>query len=92
MQLAVVSACGHPPGIPQVIKPGARLFLYRGVAQLVARTAGGREVAGSSPVTPTMQDFMSFEVRFERLSHLVINNFFTVYTHVQVDNSGYTVF
>jgi ribonuclease HI len=25
----------------------------RGVAQLVARTAGGREVAGSSPVTPT---------------------------------------
>jgi hypothetical protein len=26
---------------------------YRGVAQLVARTAGGREVAGSSPVTPT---------------------------------------
>jgi hypothetical protein len=28
-------------------------FKYRGVAQLVARTAGGREVAGSSPVTPT---------------------------------------
>jgi hypothetical protein len=27
---------------------------YRGVAQLVARTAGGREVAGSSPVTPTI--------------------------------------
>lgn len=27
--------------------------MYRGVAQLVARTAGGREVAGSSPVTPT---------------------------------------
>ena len=26
---------------------------YRGVAQLVARSAGGREVAGSSPVTPT---------------------------------------
>ena len=26
---------------------------FRGVAQLVARTAGGREVAGSSPVTPT---------------------------------------
>jgi hypothetical protein len=25
------------------------------VAQLVARTAGGREVAGSSPVTPTMR-------------------------------------
>ena len=29
------------------------LGIYRGVAQLVARTAGGREVAGSSPVTPT---------------------------------------
>ena len=27
--------------------------MERGVAQLVARTAGGREVAGSSPVTPT---------------------------------------
>lgn len=27
----------------------------RGVAQLVARTAGGREVAGSSPVTPTIR-------------------------------------
>jgi hypothetical protein len=31
------------------------LIIYRGVAQLVARTAGGREVAGSSPVTPTMK-------------------------------------
>ena len=30
-------------------------FRRRGVAQLVARTAGGREVAGSSPVTPTMK-------------------------------------
>lgn len=29
--------------------------LLRGVAQLVARTAGGREVAGSSPVTPTIK-------------------------------------
>ena len=28
-------------------------FMHRSVAQLVARTAGGREVAGSSPVTPT---------------------------------------
>ena len=28
---------------------------YRGVAQLVARSAGGREVAGSSPVTPTKE-------------------------------------
>ena len=39
-------------------QPGTRLQAHlitkrRGVAQLVARTAGGREVAGSSPVTPT---------------------------------------
>lgn len=33
------------------------LFTPRGVAQLVARTAGGREVAGSSPVTPTNIEF-----------------------------------
>lgn len=34
----------------------APLFVQnRGVAQLVARTAGGREVAGSNPVTPTMK-------------------------------------
>ncbi len=31
-----------------------RLFLYQGVAQLVARTAGGREVASSSLVTLTI--------------------------------------
>ncbi|MDN5275334.1 MAG: hypothetical protein JWP06_1235 [Candidatus Saccharibacteria bacterium] len=30
-------------------------YVYRGVAQLVARTAGGREVASSSLVTPTIQ-------------------------------------
>ena len=35
----------------------------RGVAQLVARTAGGREVAGSSPVTPTKEKNLTF-VRF----------------------------
>lgn len=29
------------------------LLWFRDVAQLVARTAGGREVAGSSPVIPT---------------------------------------
>lgn len=29
----------------------------RGVAQLVARTAGGREVASSSLVTPTIFDY-----------------------------------
>ena len=37
------------------------LFLiYRSVAQLVARTAGGREVAGSSPVTPTRQYYIYY--------------------------------
>jgi hypothetical protein len=34
-------------------------FKVRGVAQLVARTAGGREVAGSSPVTPTTSEFIT---------------------------------
>lgn len=34
------------------MKPWMQL---QGVAQLVARTAGGREVAGSSPVTLTIQ-------------------------------------
>ena len=38
-------------------RPSAKMrynqTIDRGVAQLVARTAGGREVAGSSPVTPT---------------------------------------
>lgn len=29
------------------------LISYRGVAQLVAHTSGGRDAAGSSPVTPT---------------------------------------
>jgi hypothetical protein len=37
----------------------------RGVAQLVARTAGGREAAGSSPVTPTMDLFLEIdEIKF----------------------------
>lgn len=31
------------------------VFLFRGVAQLVARTAGGREVASSSLVIPTIR-------------------------------------
>ena len=34
-------------------------LLQRGVAQLVARTAGGREAAGSSPVTPTTSELIS---------------------------------
>ena len=40
------------------------LWHFRGVAQLVARTAGGREVAGSSPVTPTMQNLGVTEEMF----------------------------
>lgn len=31
------------------------ILINQGVAQLVARTAGGREVAGSSPVTLTIE-------------------------------------
>ena len=34
--------------------PNGRQVTFRGVAQLVARTAGGREVASSSLVTPTI--------------------------------------
>lgn len=64
---------------------GAFSVKKRGVAQLVARTAGGRKVASSSLVIPTKQDCMGFEVRLERLFHLVINHFFGVYGHVQVD-------
>jgi hypothetical protein len=32
---------------------------YRGVAQLVARTAGGREAASSSLVTPTKEEIIA---------------------------------
>lgn len=34
---------------------GGLYWNHQGVAQLVARTAGGREVAGSSPVTLTIE-------------------------------------
>ena len=46
---------GRPPlriVIMSTLRHNSRVE-YRGVAQLVARTAGGREAAGSSPVTPT---------------------------------------
>ena len=38
------------------------IFFYfsRGVAQLVAHTAGGREVAGSSPVSPTINKYLKY--------------------------------
>ena len=35
---------------------------YRDVAQLVARTAGGGEAAGSSPVIPTILDIHPYRV------------------------------
>ncbi len=45
--------------------PSARS--YRGVAQLVAHTAGGREVASSSLVTPTKSLFFTKSVRLLNL-------------------------
>lgn len=42
------------PSGDQTQCPALFIYTLRGVAQLVARTAGGREVAGSSPVTPTI--------------------------------------
>lgn len=47
------------------ILPDTVSLNYRGVAQLVARTAGGREVAGSSPVTPTIQNARLYVGFFE---------------------------
>lgn len=42
------------PGSPKVTAPLDGIHVeYRDVAQLVARTAGGGEAAGSSPVIPT---------------------------------------
>ena len=37
-------------------KVGASCKNVRGLAQLVAHTSGGREVAGSSPVAPTLRE------------------------------------
>ena len=51
-----VGAAGSNPVIPTKIHFGGTL---RGVAQLVARTSGGRGAAGSSPVTPTKIDITS---------------------------------
>ncbi len=44
----------HICGEYQVLRHMPWVFMYRDVAQLVARTAGGGEAAGSSPVIPTM--------------------------------------
>ena len=38
---------------------GTVLIIYRGVAQLVAHTSGGRDAAGSSPVTPTIPSVLT---------------------------------
>jgi hypothetical protein len=48
-------------------------LLIRGVAQLVARTAGGREVAGSSPVTPTIVKTRGFPRVFAWAGILTLN-------------------
>ena len=44
-------------------------FKDRDLAQLVAHTSGGREVAGSSPVIPTKRDRESFDSRSFLLPH-----------------------
>ena len=64
-----------------LIKQQSHIGVWR---SWLARAVWDREVGGSSPLTPTIQDFMGFEVRFERLSHLVIHYIFAIYTHVQV--------
>ena len=46
---------GHPPAHMRGIS--SITLGYRGVRSLVARTAGGREAAGSSPVIPTSNYF-----------------------------------
>ena len=49
--------CDNPPCVTRGIssvRGQMGLFVLRDVAQLVARTAGGREAAGSSPVIPTI--------------------------------------
>ncbi len=40
-------------------------YAHRGVAQLVEFTAGGREAAGSSPVTPTIRRLKISNFRFQ---------------------------
>lgn len=45
-----------------ISQPGLIQYRERGVAQLVARTAGGREVAGSSPVTPTREKNLVYTI------------------------------
>lgn len=40
------------------------IVCYRGVAQLVAHASGGRDAAGSSPVTPTSKNGLLRQVVF----------------------------
>ena len=55
--------------VPVRVRSPAPLFEYRGVEQLVARRAHNPEVAGSSPVSATInvlksQDFRTFSLFF----------------------------
>ena len=57
--------------VPVRVRSPAPLFEYRGVEQLVARRAHNPEVAGSSPVSATInvlksQDFRTFSLFFIR--------------------------
>ena len=57
------------------------LISYRGVAQLVAHTSGGRDAAGSSPVTPTIpRVLIGFEM-FYKHSRFFIAFFSSQHTH-----------
>ncbi len=64
------------------VPPG---FNFRGVAQLVARTAGGREVAGSSPVTPTSLRFMKILKLHSRIARDIAGRVKT--TILQINDS-----
>ena len=51
---------------------------YRGVAQLVAHTSGGRDAAGSSPVTPTITSVLiGFKYFYENTRFFVPYMFHT---------------
>ena len=63
--------------VPVRVRSPAPLFEYRGVEQLVARRAHNPEVAGSSPVSATInvlksQDFRTFSLLFYRKNQ--VNN------------------
>ena len=54
---------------------GTVLIIYRGVAQLVAHTSGGRDAAGSSPVTPTIpRVLIGFEMFYKHSRFFIAFN------------------